>query len=253
MSDTTIRIGVAGWSIPPAVADQFPQGASHLSRYAQRLTAVEINTSFYRPHQPKTYARWADTVPDAFRFSVKLPKTITHERRLVGADDLRDRFLDEIAALGPKLGPILVQLPPSLDFDASVVGAFLERLHQGFDGQLACEPRHVSWFTDEADDLLASLQVARVAADPALNARAAATGGWGGLIYRRLHGAPKVYVSDYPAAYLLDLAAEMSASSIASDSWCVFDNTTLGHATANALSLQEQLHLTVTRTNFNNS
>jgi uncharacterized protein YecE (DUF72 family) len=243
MSDAMIRIGTAGWSIPSAVADQFPQGGSHLARYAQRLTAVEINSSFYRPHQAKTYARWADTVPDGFRFSVKLPKTITHERRLVGADDLRDRFLGEIAGLGPKLGPILVQLPPSLAFDPSVAGAFFGSLRQRFDGQMACEPRHASWFTDAADCMLAGYRVARVAADPAANARAAAPAGWSGLIYRRLHGAPRIYYSDYPLAYLEGLATDLSPRGASADHWCIFDNTALGHATGNALYLQGFDHL----------
>lgn len=190
MSDATIRIGTAGWSVPSAVADRFPDSGSHLARYAQRLSAVEINSSFYRPHQAKTYARWADTVPGGFRFSVKLPKTITHELRLVGTDALRDRFLDEVAALGAKLGPLLIQLPPSLAFDPAVARGFFEGLRQAFDGRLVCEPRHASWFTDSADALLDGLQVARVAADPALTLRAAEPGGWPGLSYRRLHGAP---------------------------------------------------------------
>jgi len=234
-------IGTAGWSIPAAVADQFPESGSHLARYAQRLTAVEINSSFYRSHQANTYARWADTVPDAFRFSVKLPKTITHDRRLVSADDLRDRFLDEVAALGAKLGPVLVQLPPSLDFDPAIAGAFFEGLRQRFEGQIVCEPRQGGWFTDAADALLASLQVARVAADPALNVRAAAPGGWHGLAYRRLHGAPKVYYSDYARPNLDALARQLSTQAVATDCWCILDNTALGLATPNALYLQEIL------------
>jgi uncharacterized protein YecE (DUF72 family) len=241
MSEQTVKIGTAGWSIPSAIADRFPGEGGHLARYAQRLPAVEINSSFYRPHRRKTYERWAATAPDAFRFSVKLPKAITHERRLVETDDLLDRFLDEVAGLGPKLGPVLIQLPPSLAFDPAVARAFFDALRRRFDGQLACEPRHASWFTDAADTLLVGARTARVAADPALNARAAVAGGWPDLTYRRLHGAPRIYYSDYPEAFLKTQAFELSTCPAGADCWCILDNTALGHATRNALDLQRRL------------
>ena len=76
------HVGYAGWSIPRQYAEHFPEQGAHLERYAQRLTAVEINSSFYRPHRPATYARWAAVVPEAFKFAVKVPKEITHTRRL---------------------------------------------------------------------------------------------------------------------------------------------------------------------------
>lgn len=82
----TIRVGVAGWSLPKEHADRFPAVGTHLERYAARLPAVEINSSFYKPHRPATYARWAESVPGDFRFSVKVPKVATHERRLVGIE-----------------------------------------------------------------------------------------------------------------------------------------------------------------------
>src|SRR5439155_1202934 len=79
--------------------------------------AAEINTSFYRPHAAKVWARWAASVPSSFRFAVKMPKLITHERALTRAREPLIQFLGEIAALGLALGPLLVQLPPSLAFD----------------------------------------------------------------------------------------------------------------------------------------
>src|SRR5882757_510271 len=83
----TVWIGCAGWSIPTHLADRFPATGTHLERYASRFNAVEINSSFYRPHQTKTYSRWADSTPADFRFSVKLPQEITHRRRLVDAEN----------------------------------------------------------------------------------------------------------------------------------------------------------------------
>ena len=186
------RIGTAGWSIPKEHAAPFPATGSHLKRYAKVLNAVEINSSFYRPHRTGTYERWAASVPEEFRFAVKIPKAITHERRLKEAGDLLDRFLLEVAGLGPRLGPLLVQLPPSLAFQDSVADRFLADLRSRIAGSIVCEPRHASWFTPDVDGLLGELRVARVAADPAPVAGAGEPGGWRSLSYYRLHGSPRI-------------------------------------------------------------
>lgn len=119
-----IRIGVAGWSVPTQLAAEFPATGTHLERYGTRFSAVEINSSFYRPHQHKTYVRWAASVPSDFRFSVKLPKTITHEQRFIGCQDLVARFAEETSGLGNKRGPILVQLPPVLLIPEILLNSF---------------------------------------------------------------------------------------------------------------------------------
>ena len=94
-----VRIGIAGWSLPKEHSGRFPEEGTHLERYAARFPAVEINSSFYKPHRPTTYARWAASVPQGFRFSVKAPKLATHERRLVDVGDVLDSFLaDELSA-----------------------------------------------------------------------------------------------------------------------------------------------------------
>jgi uncharacterized protein YecE (DUF72 family) len=108
---TLMRIGTAAWSIPKEHAAPFPAIGSHLERYGAVLNAVEIKSSFYRPHRTVIYERWVASVPEGFRFAVKVPKAITHECRLKDVDDLLDRFLSEVSGLGPKLGPLLVQLP----------------------------------------------------------------------------------------------------------------------------------------------
>src|SRR5690606_32165468 len=118
------------------------EGESHLARFARRFPVAEINSTFYRPHLPRTFERWAAAVPDAFRFSVKMPRTITHESRLRGVGDALSEFLDSLAALGPRLGGVLVQLPPSLAFDARVAGTFFAMLRRRTSVPLACEPRH---------------------------------------------------------------------------------------------------------------
>lgn len=232
-----MRIGTAGWSVPGRYADRFPPGGTHLQRYARVLNAAEINTSFYRPHRRQTYERWAASVPPDFRFAVKLPKAATHGARLVGTEAILDGFFAEVAGLGDRLGPLLVQLPPKLDFDAGVAAAFFAALRERHAGPVACEPRHASWFTPEAEALLAAHRVARVAADPPAGApEAAVPGGWAGLAYHRLHGSPRVYFSDYPTEVLAALAGRLRAAADAgAEMWCIFDNTAGSEALGDAI------------------
>lgn len=232
----TVRIGCAGWSLPRDSWPQFPDTGTHLQRYAQRLNAVEINSSFYRPHQPATYERWAASVPDGFRFSVKLPKTITHEKRLRNCDALLASFLAQATGLGDKLGCLLVQLPPSLVFDESVAWPFFKALRAQHSGPVALEPRHASWFAPEVDAGLKEQRIARVLADPVLHEAGTSPGGWPELVYVRLHGSPRMYYSAY-SQHVLDRLADrlMLESAVADTVWCIFDNTAAGAATENAL------------------
>ncbi|HKP76244.1 MAG TPA: DUF72 domain-containing protein [Longimicrobiaceae bacterium] len=220
----------------------FPAEGSHLARYAARFPAVEINSSFYRPHRPTTWARWADETPPDFRFSAKLPKTITHQLRLAGADEALDAFLSQAHAMGEKLAVLLVQLPPSLAFDAAVAPPFLARLRASTGVAIACEPRHPSWFEPEVDALLAELGVARVAADPACVPAAAEPGGAREVVYYRLHGSPRVYYSAYSPEYVRALAGRLAREAAAGrEAWCIFDNTALGEAWRNGLELLARL------------
>ena len=232
-----IRIGTAGWSVPRRYAAAFASAGSHLERYAAVMNAVEINSSFHRPHRRATYERWAASVPAAFRFAVKLPKAATHVARLVATEAILDRFLDEAGGLGDRLGPLLVQLPPNLAFDAEVAQSFFAAVRARHSGPVACEPRHASWFEEAAETLLIAQRVARVAADPpAGSPAAAAPGGCDGLAYYRLHGSPRVYFSDYPTSVLGDVAAALTASS-AGETWCILDNTAASEALGDALEL----------------
>jgi uncharacterized protein YecE (DUF72 family) len=233
--DMMIRIGTAGWAIRREHAEAFPGAGSHLARYGGRLNAVEINSSFYRPHRPATYARWARETPDGFAFSVKMPRAITHEARLKDAHDLLCRFLGECGALDEKLGCILIQLPPSLALDNQVAEGFFDSLRAAYSGKAACEPRHESWFGKGAEALFERFQIARVAADPVpakAPPSAAEPGGHSGFAYWRLHGSPRTYYSNYEDEFLRALP-------IGDGDWCIFDNTALGFATANALALSE--------------
>jgi uncharacterized protein YecE (DUF72 family) len=237
-----VLVGCAGWTLPAPVLAAFPAEGSHLERYAARFPAVEINSSFHRSHRPATYARWRDSVPPGFRFCAKLPRTITHERRLVGADDALAAFLAEAGALGDRLACLLVQLPPSLAFDAAVADRFFAALRAASTASVVCEPRHPTWFTAEAGALLERWRVARVAADPARVPEAAEPGGWRGMVYYRLHGSPRTYYSSYDDAYLDALAPRLADEAAAGrETWCIFDNTAAGAAARDALDLLARL------------
>jgi uncharacterized protein YecE (DUF72 family) len=214
-----------------------------LARYAAVLNAVEINSSFYRPHRRSTYERWAASVPAGFRFAVKMPKAITHEHRLVDCDALLDRFLFETAGLGDRLGPLLVQLPPKLPFQVGLSDRFLRALRDRFAGEIVCEPRHPSWFAPEVEELLDGLRVARVAADPAPVPGAGAPAGWSGLSYYRLHGSPRVYYSPYEPETLARIAERLLEDRARGrEVWCIFDNTAAFAATHDALVTRASVH-----------
>lgn len=238
MASFDLRLGTAGWSIPSAVADRLPGPGAHLERYARVMNAAEINSSFHRPHRPATYQRWAASTPEAFRFSVKVPRMLTHDRRLADPDDGLDRFAGEIAGLGPKLAAALVQLPPSLGFDAVVAGSFVESLQSRIAAPVVCEPRHADWFTPEVDAWLAARRVARVAADPARHPDAGTPGGWRGLTYHRLHGSPRMYYSAYAPEALAELGLRLREEARHAPTWCIFDNTAGSAALPDALTVR---------------
>lgn len=237
-----IRIGCAGWSVPSRHRALVGVEGSHLARYAARFDAVEINSSFYRPHAEATYARWTAQVPRDFRFSVKLPKAITHEAALRRCGTELSRFVGEAAGLGRRLGGVLVQLPPSLAFDARIADTFFAMLRRRLACAIACEPRHASWFAPAVDAVWTRYDIARVAADPARVPAAAEPGGTGRWAYFRWHGSPHVYYDAYDDARLLALAASVRAATRARRTgWVIFDNTAAGHAMADAAKLQSML------------
>lgn len=230
-------IGCAGWSLSAAVQKDFPVDGTHLERYARVLPAVEINSSFYRPHLPATYARWRDSVPEDFRFAVKVPKLITHELQLRNADEALDRFFGEAGNLREKLGCLLVQLPPKLAFDRAAASRFFNDLRARAEVPVVCEPRHATWFSDEAASMFAQSGIGFVRADPPA-VRLPAPVVDVRTVYIRLHGSPVIYRSVYSEEYLEHLYTEMEELLQAGKQvWCIFDNTADGAAVPNALSL----------------
>jgi uncharacterized protein YecE (DUF72 family) len=162
-------VGTSGFSYAEWKGSFYPAGlpdAEMLKRYAERLATVEINNTFYRMPQPALLEGWSNKVAavERFRFALKAPKSISHLARLKDAADGTAHFLKIAATLGPRLGPILFQLPPFFRKDAGVLREFLELLPR--ETQAAFEFRHPSWFDDEVTTLLADKGAALVAGDP---------------------------------------------------------------------------------------
>ncbi|KEX92838.1 DUF72 domain-containing protein [Pseudomonas putida] len=240
VNERTIFTGCAGWSLGREHSAAFTAEGTHLQRYAARLNCAEINSSFYRPHRQQTYQRWAASVPAGFRFSVKVPKLISHVQRLQACDQALDEFVLQCSGLGDRLGCLLVQLPPSLAFDESVAEAFFISIRRCFPGPVVLEPRHESWTGAEA--LLVHYHIAQVAVDPSRISTDSTPRGWPGLKYWRLHGSPRIYYSPYELPRLERLGVELqTATAEGQSAWCIFDNTASGAALGNALTLAQCL------------
>lgn len=235
-----IHVGTAGWTIPRSHAGKLPGLGRHLDRYSRVLSCAEINSTFYRPSRHSTWVRWAASVPEDFRFSVKAPKAISHEAALELTDDsiaALEKFLDQVRLLGSKLGPILVQLPPSQAFNRQRMHSFITYLRTKLESPVVLEPRHPSWFSGEAESLMTDLGVSRVAADPAPVPQASGPGGLQTLHYYRLHGSPRMYYSGYTPDWLAALASRLQSRPENTEAWVIFDNTASGAALGDALEL----------------
>jgi uncharacterized protein YecE (DUF72 family) len=182
-----VLAGTSGWSYPAWKGSFYPEklpASKMLAAYAARLPAVEVNATFYRMPQARTLAGWRVEVPPAFVFALKGPQRITHVKRLAGAAEDVAFFHSVAAELGPALGPVLWQLPPSLRKDLPLLREFLALLPRG--GRAAFEFRHASW---QDDAVLAALSDAGaalcVADDEERSTPPAATAGFGYLRLRR--------------------------------------------------------------------
>jgi uncharacterized protein YecE (DUF72 family) len=150
-----LGIGTSGWQYRDWRGRLYPDALPQrlwLEHYAERFAVVEINNAFYRLPEKNTFQGWHDRTPDDFVFAVKMSRYLTHVKRLKDPAEPVARFLDRAEPLGAKLGPVLLQLPPSLRADVAVLDETLSRFPRSV--RVAVEPRHPTWFTDEVRDLL---------------------------------------------------------------------------------------------------
>jgi uncharacterized protein YecE (DUF72 family) len=269
---TTYHVGISGWRYPGWRGDFYPRGLpqrEELSYAATRLTSMEVNGSFYSLQRPSSYARWRDQTPDGFLFSVKGGRFITHMKRLVGVETpLANFFASGVLGLGAKLGPVLWQLPESLEFDADRLDGFLAQLPrttkeaatlaERHDAKVpadralttadrdrpvrhALEVRSATFASEAAVELLRKHGVACVVADTA--------GRWPRIeepttdfMYARLHGDAELYASGYDDRALDGWASKCCAwDGMGLEVFVYFDNDAKGYAPWNAVALLDRL------------
>jgi uncharacterized protein YecE (DUF72 family) len=243
--DADVYIGTAGWTIPTQLKPQIFGAGTHLENYSKKFNCVEINSSFYKDHKYSSYDKWAMETPPDFRFSVKLNRYFTQEKRLSEGGARLEDTIKGISELKKKFGVLLVQLPPSLNFELTTVDRFLKELRKYYQGPIAWEPRHQSWASPPAIKLLAKYSVNKVLADPepvmlskSLRKKVE------NIRYYRLHGSPEIYKSRYSQDILNRLHQRiLNPLSEAQQTWVIFDNTTYGYATENAIDLQNRFNL----------
>jgi uncharacterized protein YecE (DUF72 family) len=187
-------VGTSGYSYKEWKGSFYPEdlpASKMLPYYAQHFRSVEINNTFYRMPAPSLMTKWAGEVPDGFTFVLKAPQLITHRKKLAGAEEDVQHLFDVAETLGPKLGPVLFQLPPFAKKDADRLRAFVEMLPRR--RMVAFEFRHESWFDEEIESILRSRDAALCVADTDEVADPQAimrpTASWGYLRLRR---------TDYP-------------------------------------------------------
>lgn len=242
-------VGTSGWDYAGGAWDALYPAAlprqERLVAYARSFASVELNYSFYRLPRPSTYTAWAARTPESFRFALKLSRFVTHVKRLRGTKQAFRHFVANALALGPKLGPILVQLPPSFQADPERLARFLEAASDVARTlsvpalRLAIEPRHASWLASrEVLALLRRHDAALVAAqsrrypcaDPALRTASFA--------YLRFHGPGRLFASRYGREALRPFARRIRAwLREGSDVFAYFNNDVEGHAVDDARTL----------------
>ncbi|HYQ34244.1 MAG TPA: DUF72 domain-containing protein [Lapillicoccus sp.] len=272
MGNGRVRVGISGWTYASWRGDFYPTGLPHtreLAYAADRMSSVEVNGSFYSLQRPTSYARWRDSTPDDFVFAVKGSRFITHMKRLVDIDvALANFWASGVLALGPKLGPVLWQLPARTRFDGPRLADFFDRLPRstseaaglarGHDEKVpenralvdavdertvhhVLEARHASFATEEAADLLRANDIGTVWADaagkfPVIDADTS------GVRYVRLHGHTELYASGYSSRSLDQWADRCRTWAEAGrDVYVYFDNDMRGRAPWDAVGLLRRL------------
>ena len=236
-----VHVGTSGWHYEHWRGPFYPDDLRphrFLAYYADRFATVEINTSFYRLPSERALATWRETAPPGFLFAVKASRFITHLKKLKDPEGSLAPFLERIARLGEKLGPILLQLPPRWHFDAARLAGFLAALPAG--RRFALEFRDRSWINDRALELLAAHGAAFCIyeLDGFLSPREVTAD----FVYIRLHGPGGPYQGKYSTQTLAGWAEAMAAwSRQGREVFCYFDNDEAGYAVQNAWELQDML------------
>ncbi len=238
-----LHIGTSGWSYAHWEGIFYPadcKPGNYLEFYQTRFDCTELNSCFYHLPREETVAGWMKRTPESFRFCLKLSRFITHQRKLKLVDEAMEKFFGLFDRMIPRLGPVLVQLPPGLSYDLPLLTDFLQLAKERFPSyRFAFEARHPSWFRSGFFDLLSHYQTTFVIADSGdrFPEREIITSN---EVYLRFHGREQLYASDYPQPVLRDFADKIGDwLDQGKEVWAFFNNDFHGYAVKNALELKE--------------
>ncbi|MBE3599795.1 MAG: DUF72 domain-containing protein [Limnochordaceae bacterium] len=237
-------LGTSGFNYPHWRGRFYPADlppSRWLAFYARHFAAVELNVTFYRLPTAEAFSRWAESVPESFRFVLKGSLFITHIKHLSGCEDPLGQLLERASRLGGRLEAIVWQLPPRFSVNVGRLEAFLELLRRHpLAGRVrhAFEFRDESWFEALVMQLLAQHNAAVVMADwPFRDRKVEPTANW---VYIRRHGPGAPYADSYPERMLAaDARAIREWLQAGRDVFCFFNNDVGGHAAYDALRLRE--------------
>lgn len=239
-----IHIGTSGWSYKSWKGEFYPEKlkpTDYLSFYAQHYKVTEINSSFYHLPLASTVHKWVDQVPDDFLFCPKISRNLTHIKKLHDPEEPLKLFFDIFKPMKEKMGPVLIQLPASVKFDATTENIFYDILMSKYpEYEFAMEVRHESWFTDDSLDLMKKYNIAFVIAQserfPYKEFITAKN------IYIRFHGPKALYASSYSNQVLQEYANKFLAwQKKGHHIWAFFNNDINGHALDNTSTLLSYL------------
>lgn len=236
------HIGTSGWQYGHWKNVFYPEDlkyADWLSYYTKYFSTVEINVTFYRDVRASTFQKWYELTPQEFLFSVKLSRQITHFRKLRVEKSMIDGFTEKYKTLKDKLGVVLIQLPPSLKFDYSLVSEFISNLDKSI--KYTVEIRNKTFLNDDFFEILKANNIAFCISDSAARYPYYETV-TADFVYIRLHGSVRLYASEYTEEELKLWAQKIKNWD--KPTYVYFDNDFKGYAVKNALKLKELLSYT---------
>jgi uncharacterized protein YecE (DUF72 family) len=239
-------VGTSGFSYKSFVGPLYPPGLPQtrwLDHYVTAFNTVELNNTFYNMPKPATVQSWRERAPEGFLYAIKVSRYLTHIRRLRDVAEPLDRVYRLMEGLGPRLGPLLFQLPPTMPRNDVLLDSFLPELSSNFVHVL--EFRHLSWFAPEVIERLdrTGISIASVSS-PKIKTPVVAAGR---LIYLRFHGEERMFASSYSETELARWSQEALAllrkrkMSRRASLFAYFNNDAEGHAVPNARILAAQL------------
>jgi len=243
LKSSELHIGTSGWSYKHWSEIFYPKDIKpdkYLEFYITRFSCVELNSSFYNLPLKTTVAGWMNRTPETFKFCPKLSRFITHQLQLVNTEEALHKYFYVFEGMKDRIGPVLIQLPPGLSYDKSLISNFFDLINEKYSQYLfAVEVRNKSWITDNFFNLLAQYGITFVIADsgnryPYYEAVTA------DCVYLRFHGREQLYASDYNEADL-KLYAEKILNWLVEGKavWVFFNNDYHGFAVKNAEKLRE--------------